>query len=158
AGTIGYAAPEQLGARPGEKASPASDIFGFAKTCCFALFQTPEPLPKQWGQLPHHLSELLEQCLAPAPKDRPGSFTEVLERMTPRAKPEKEAKKAPKKPVVELRGDEAAALDDLCALDALAKLMEKYQKDKKDLAERHGRARALQLWFDGKARPDNPSL
>ena len=43
AGTLDYAAPEQLGKLEGVPVSPASDVYGFAKTCCHALFQTPEP-------------------------------------------------------------------------------------------------------------------
>ena len=35
----------------------------------------------------------------------------------------------------ELRDSEAAALDDLCAADALAKMTEEFQKEKKKLAE-----------------------
>src|SRR5262249_26257223 len=45
AGTLEYAAPEQLGKLPGVAVGPRSDVFGFGKTCCVALFRTPQPLP-----------------------------------------------------------------------------------------------------------------
>ena len=47
-GTYDYAAPEQMGRRPGVAVGPYSDIYGLAKTCCYAMFGTPQPLPKHW--------------------------------------------------------------------------------------------------------------
>ena len=41
AGTLEYAAPEQMGKLKGIPVGPYSDVFGFGKTCCFALFGTP---------------------------------------------------------------------------------------------------------------------
>jgi tetratricopeptide (TPR) repeat protein len=159
AGTRGYAAPEQMGERPGERVCKATDVYGFAKTCCYALFQTPEPLRKQWTHLPHHLCELLEQCLEPDPGKRPADFDQVVQRLTPPAPSSKPGKKPAKgKVVLELRDSEAAALDDLCAADALAKMTKEFQEEKKKLAEQYARARAVQLWFESKARPDNPCL
>src|SRR5207302_2004291 len=49
AGTLDYAAPEQLGRLPGVAVGPAADVYGFGRTCCFALFQTPQPLRKHWS-------------------------------------------------------------------------------------------------------------
>src|SRR5205823_6338404 len=43
AGTIEYAAPEQMGKLKGVPVGTYSDVYGFGKTCCFALFGTPQP-------------------------------------------------------------------------------------------------------------------
>ena len=43
AGTLDYAAPEQMGRRP-EPVGPYSDVYGWARTCCHALFGTTQPL------------------------------------------------------------------------------------------------------------------
>ena len=42
AGTLHYAAPEQLGQLDGA-VGPHSDVYGFGKTCYFALLGTPDP-------------------------------------------------------------------------------------------------------------------
>ncbi len=42
AGTLDHAAPEQMGKRR-EPVSPYSAMYSWAKTCCFALFQTTQP-------------------------------------------------------------------------------------------------------------------
>ena len=52
AGTIDYAAPEQMGKLPGVEVGPPSDVYGFGKTCCYALFQTPLPVLKHWQSVP----------------------------------------------------------------------------------------------------------
>jgi serine/threonine protein kinase len=77
AGTPDYAAPEQLGKLPGVPVSPSSDAYGFAKTCCYVLFQTTQPLPKHWRCIPGVLADLLEHCLEENPQGRPGSFEEI---------------------------------------------------------------------------------
>jgi tetratricopeptide (TPR) repeat protein len=84
AGTLDYAAPEQLGRMPGVAVGPRSDVYAFGKTCCFALFQTTQPLRKHWGSVPDDLADLLEQCLAENPADRPAGFAAVLERLRER--------------------------------------------------------------------------
>jgi serine/threonine protein kinase len=71
AGTLEYAAPEQMGKFPGVTPGPAADTFGLAKTCCHALFQTTQPLPRHWRSIPPGLADLLEQCLAERPDERP---------------------------------------------------------------------------------------
>ncbi len=78
AGTLDYAAPEQMGKR-NDPAGPYSDVYGWAKTCCYALFQTTQPLFKHWQSIPPALAELLEKCLDENPKQRPQSFAEVLQ-------------------------------------------------------------------------------
>jgi uracil-DNA glycosylase family 4 len=77
AGTLDYAAPEQMGKRPGA-VGPHSDVYGFAKTCCYGLFQTPQPLLRHWRSLPAALAELLESCLEETPERRPAGFAPVL--------------------------------------------------------------------------------
>ena len=80
AGTLDYAAPEQLGKLPGVRIGPPADIYGLAKTCCFALFETPEPTFQDYQRLPEW-AELLGHCLHKNPEKRPASVTEVLERL-----------------------------------------------------------------------------
>ena len=91
-GTLDYAAPEQLGKLPQVAIGPAADIYGFGKTCCFALFQTTQPLRKHWRALPDKFADLLERCLAEDPNERPANFSEVLDRLgsvsrTPHSEP-----------------------------------------------------------------------
>jgi len=74
AGTLDYAAPEQMGRLPGVTVGPRADVFGFAKTCCFALFGTANPLKKHWAELPSYLDDLLNECLEPNPDSRPESL------------------------------------------------------------------------------------
>jgi tetratricopeptide (TPR) repeat protein len=81
AGTLDYAAPEQLGRLPGVTAGPTSDVYGFAKTCCFALFGTTQPLSRHWERVPRPLARLLEQCLEEMPEKRPGDFAVVQQRL-----------------------------------------------------------------------------
>src|SRR5207244_3535437 len=82
AGTLDYAAPEQMGKLPGVPVRPASDVYGFAKTCCYALFQTPQPLLRHWRSIPTPLAELLESCLEDQPARRPQDFKTVLDRLS----------------------------------------------------------------------------
>lgn len=81
AGTIDYAAPEQLGRLPGVAVGPASDVYGFGKTCCYALFQTPQPAFQHWRKVPEALAELLGECLSEQPQQRPAGFVKLLEKM-----------------------------------------------------------------------------
>ena len=81
AGTLDYAAPEQMGKLPGVSVRPASDVYGFARTCCYALFQTPQPLLRHWRSVPAALAELLESCLEDQPAQRPQDFKTVIERL-----------------------------------------------------------------------------
>jgi hypothetical protein len=86
-GTAEYAAPEQLGKLPGVPVGSASDVYGFAKTCCFALFGTVQPLRKHWHEIPEALADLLEHCLHEAPAERIGNFEDVLRRLKPATVP-----------------------------------------------------------------------
>jgi serine/threonine protein kinase len=78
AGTIEYAAPEQMGKLKGVAVGTWSDVYGFGKTCCFALFGTAQPTFQHWQQLPRPLADLLGRCLAEQPSQRPQDFTAVL--------------------------------------------------------------------------------
>src|SRR5207244_1866572 len=78
AGTLDYAAPEQLGKLPGVKVGPQADIYGYAKTLCYALFKHTEPTIKNYKTLPESMADLLGRCLARDPKERPHAFSEVL--------------------------------------------------------------------------------
>ncbi len=77
-GTWDYSAPEQLGKLGGVQPGFYSDIYAFGRTCCYALFGTPNPTPMQWRRLPDWLAELLDRCLRESPKDRFASFDELL--------------------------------------------------------------------------------
>jgi HEAT repeat protein/tetratricopeptide (TPR) repeat protein len=78
AGTVDYAAPEQMGKLEGVAPGPYSDVYGWAKTCCYALFQTTQPLMKHWKSVPTALAELLEKCLDEDHTKRPQGFADVL--------------------------------------------------------------------------------
>jgi tRNA A-37 threonylcarbamoyl transferase component Bud32 len=78
-GTLDYAAPEQMGKLPGVAVGPSTDVYGFGKTCCYALFKTTQPLRKHWGSVPEALADLLEQCLQESPADRLPNFEAVLD-------------------------------------------------------------------------------
>ncbi len=100
AGTLDYAAPEQMGKLQGVGVGPTSDVYGFGKTCCYALFQTPQPLLRHWRSIPDGLAELLETCLEDQPERRPRGFEVVLERLeelTPRRPPAKRTASVPAK-------------------------------------------------------------
>jgi hypothetical protein len=81
AGTLRYAAPEQLGQLPGVAVGPAADLYGLARTGCYALFGTPTPLLKHWRGIPQGLADLLGQCLEEDPRARPAGCAEVLSRL-----------------------------------------------------------------------------
>jgi serine/threonine protein kinase len=78
AGTLDYAAPEQMGQLPGVKVGPPADAYGFAKTLCFALFKTPRPSMKHYGSLPKNMANLIDSSLVDDPAERPQGFAEVL--------------------------------------------------------------------------------
>ena len=52
-----------MGKLKGVAVGPCSDVYGFGKTCCFALFGTPQPTFQHWQQLPRELADLLGRCL-----------------------------------------------------------------------------------------------
>jgi WD40 repeat protein/serine/threonine protein kinase len=81
AGTLDYAAPEQMGKLHGVVVGPYTDVYGFGKTCCLALFKTVQPLRRHWRGVPEPLADLLEQCLCEDPRERLSGFDKVLERL-----------------------------------------------------------------------------
>src|SRR5206468_342564 len=76
-----YAPPEQLGQLPGFEVGPYSDVYAFAKTCCYALFAVPQPAAERWRTVPEPLAELFGDCGAEVPGGRPQDFQGVLERL-----------------------------------------------------------------------------
>jgi serine/threonine protein kinase len=86
AGTLEYAAPEQMGKLKGVAVGTYSDVYGFGKTCCFALFGTAQPTFQHWQKIPRDLADLIGRCLNEQPSDRPQDFAAVireLERLMP---------------------------------------------------------------------------
>jgi len=82
AGTLDYAAPEQMGKLPGHRITPASDVFGFGRTVCFALFKTPTPQLRHWKSLKDDaLIEMLEGCIEEDPAARLKTFKAVLDKL-----------------------------------------------------------------------------
>jgi serine/threonine protein kinase len=81
AGTLQFAAPEQLGLHSA-KVDTYSDVYGFGKTCCSALFHKTDPKLKDWNAIGNAaLQELLDDCTEAEPAKRPKDFTEVLRRL-----------------------------------------------------------------------------
>ena len=78
AGSIDYAAPEQMGKLPGMAVGPYSDAYGFGKTCYYALFQTPNPDYDEIGGLPNDWRLLLTQCVSERVARRPADFASIL--------------------------------------------------------------------------------
>jgi uncharacterized protein YegL len=89
--------------------SPASDVYGFGKTCCYALFQTPNPRRTHWESIPRTFADLLERALADHPRERYPDFNAVLkalEQVRPEGssrRPESPAPPAHPDPVSEVR-------------------------------------------------------
>ncbi len=81
AGTFDYAPPEQMGRRPGVAVGPYSDIYGLARTCCYAMFGTPQPLRKHWEGISAPLSRLLGDCLEDNPAARPADCGRLIARL-----------------------------------------------------------------------------
>jgi serine/threonine protein kinase len=100
AGTVDYAAPEQMGKLPGARVGPPADVYGFGRTACFALFGTPSPLRAHWGQVSDGLANLLEACLHEAPQQRIQNFTEVTRQLKALAQAPASAAKPPPLPAI----------------------------------------------------------
>jgi serine/threonine protein kinase len=88
AGTLDYAAPEQMGKLPGVPIGPHSDVYGFGKTCYFALLGTPDPDDRQKASLPLGWRKFLSDCTA-QPDNRLPDFGAVLPRLTRLKAPKK---------------------------------------------------------------------
>jgi serine/threonine protein kinase len=81
AGTLHYAAPEQLDFERQKEVGPRSDVYGFGRTCYYALFGTPTPDDDDKDTLPDGLKRLLSRCTSQALAKRPQSFTEVVQQL-----------------------------------------------------------------------------
>ncbi len=78
AGTLHYAAPEQLDPNRSREIGPHSDVFGFGRMCYFALFREPYPDQEDLDSLPGPWRDLLGRCTAKRIGRRPGDFAAVL--------------------------------------------------------------------------------
>jgi serine/threonine protein kinase len=81
ADALDYAAPEQLGRFPDVELGPPSDVHGFARTCCFALFRSAHPSAADWQKVSPSLADLLRECLTDDPRLRLPDFDAVLQRL-----------------------------------------------------------------------------
>ncbi len=82
AGTLHYAAPEQMGQLPGVPVGPYSDVYGFGRTCYYALLGIPEPDDGEKEELPDAWRRLLSRCTRRTPEHRFSDFTVVLAGLT----------------------------------------------------------------------------
>ena len=97
AGTLHYAAPEQLDPSSSRLVGPRSDVFGFGRTCLFALFGVTRPRSKLIRALPDPWPDLLDDCCDETIDNRPADFAAVLERLKSASPPERaEEKPQPK--------------------------------------------------------------
>jgi serine/threonine protein kinase len=80
-GTPDYAAPEQMGTLSGVRIGTYSDVYGFGRTCYFALLGTPVPDDFEKQDLPEAWQALLRECTARKPERRLTSFAAVLARL-----------------------------------------------------------------------------
>lgn len=81
AGSIPYAAPEEIGWIEGVPVAAYSDVYSFGKTCYFALLGTPEPDDEEKETLPPAWRKLLGACTARSVARRLPNFKTVLERL-----------------------------------------------------------------------------
>jgi len=97
AGTLHYAAPEQLDPSSSRLVGPRSDVFGFGRTCLFALFGVTRPRSKLIRALPDPWPDLLDDCCDETIDNRPADFAAVLKRLKSASPPERaEEKPQPK--------------------------------------------------------------
>jgi serine/threonine protein kinase len=78
AGTLHFAAPEQMGKLPGVAVGPYSDVFGFGKTCYYALLATSEPDDVERDSLPEQWRKFLSRCTGRTIANRLPDFAAVL--------------------------------------------------------------------------------
>ena len=81
AGTMQYAAPEQMGQLPGAAVGPYSDVWGFGKTCYYALLKVPNPDDGEKESLPDNWRRLLGQCTGRRLVNRLPDFAAVLAKL-----------------------------------------------------------------------------
>ncbi len=82
AGTLHYAAPEQMGQLPGVPVGRHSDVYGFGRTCYYALLGDPEPDDVEREGLPDGWRRLLSRCTGRKLENRFADFSTVLAGLT----------------------------------------------------------------------------
>ncbi len=87
AGTPEFAAPEQLNPIRTTEVGTHTDVFGFGRTCFYALFKTTQPGYKELLTLTEPWRDLLDDCCHREIAQRPKDFAAVLERLQAIAKP-----------------------------------------------------------------------
>ena len=109
AGTLHYAAPEQLDPDKGE-VGEHSDVYGFGRTCYLAHFGEPDPDPDEIAELPKQWSSFLVRCNKKKVEQRLKDFATVLAELTAIGAPvvEKPTVSGGTGPVLRPRGSEAA--------------------------------------------------
>jgi serine/threonine protein kinase len=78
AGTMHYAAPEQMGQAPGVPVGAYSDVYGFGRTCYYALLKDPDPDDEEKETLPETWRSFLRKCTKKDAAKRPPDFAAVL--------------------------------------------------------------------------------
>jgi serine/threonine protein kinase len=78
AGTMHYAAPEQMGQAPGVLVGAYSDVYGFGKTCYYALLKAPDPDYEEQETLPENWQRFLRKCTRKDAAKRLPDFAAVL--------------------------------------------------------------------------------
>ena len=56
-------------------------MYAFGKMCCYAMFKTTEPKPRQWSEIAEELADMLEKCIEQELEHRLPSFEPVLKDM-----------------------------------------------------------------------------
>ena len=87
AGTLHYAAPEQMGQASGVPVGAYSDVYGFGKTCYYALLKVPDPDDEEKEDLPDDWRRLLSKCTRRAVANRLPDFAAVLADLAAGGKP-----------------------------------------------------------------------
>jgi tetratricopeptide (TPR) repeat protein len=95
AGTLHYAAPEQMGQAPGVSVGKYSDVYGFGRTCYFALLGTPDPDDGEKDVLPEAWRRLLSQCTRRKETNRLPDFAAVLAELARMSEPVRKEAPAP---------------------------------------------------------------
>lgn len=96
-GTLDYAAPEQLGQAAGVAVGPYSDVYGFGKTCYYALLGTAKPTDEETAHLSAPWRELLGGCTTWNALDRYADCSPLLAelaRMRAKARSERRTRRA----------------------------------------------------------------
>ncbi len=136
AGTIDYAAPEQMGKLRGTRVGAPTDVYGFGRTLNYALFGIPAATFHQYKTLPAPVAEFLSHCVQHKPGDRPQSFADVLRMLnelpTAAAVVERSRRAAVAVPAVEAEPVLTAALIDDVPVSRQERTRRRPQSDDQD--------------------------